>query len=236
MSSIMSTLGVGAAGGGTGATGGAGAAGTGTGATGGTGATAGGAPRITGAAGAQGACRTQGSHAHARDLSGPQATRRRLRVILWALVRVRYSPVAFFCVSKLGRQRRRVQVCAVLSLCRVQVAHLSRGLGASCQCALVSSIMQDDTNINPVPSHANDGTPVKTGPSGLGLGPLTACGHNSAHPHLSPAQLTIARALEDAKGEHGAQPAASHTPAVASASPASVSNSTCSASSSAGLA
>ena len=71
--------------------------------------------------------------------------------------------------------------------------------------------MQDDTNINPVPSHANDGTPVKTGPSGLGLGPLTTCGHNSAHPHLSPAQLTIARALEDAKGEHGAQPAASHT-------------------------
>ena len=88
---------------------------------------------------------------------------------------------------------------------------MSRGLGASCQCALVFISMQDDTNINPVPSHANDGTPVKTGPSGLGLGPLTTCGHNSAHPHLSPAQLTIARALEDAKGEHGAQPAASHT-------------------------
>jgi len=138
-------------------------------------------------------------------------------VTLWALVRVRYSPVASFCVSKLGRQRRRVQVCAVLSLCRVQVAHLSRGLGASWQCAPVVSNMQDDTNINPILSHANDGTPIKIGSSGLGVGPLTACGHNSAQHSLSPAQLTIARALEDAKGEHDAQLAASHRRSVCTA-------------------
>ena len=145
---------------------------------------------------------------YARDLSEPRTTRRRLRVIFWALVRVRYFPVASPCVSKLGRRRRRVQVCAVLSLCRVQVAYSSRVLGASWQCVPVCSVMQDDTI--PDLTCAHGGTPIKIGPSDLGVGPLTACGHNSAHPSLSPAQLTIARALEGAKDHHGAQLAASH--------------------------
>ena len=71
--------------------------------------------------------------------------------------------------------------------------------------------MQDDTIPDLTLTCAHSGTPIKIGPSDLGVGPLTACGHNSAHPSLSPAQLTIARALEGAKDQHGAQLAASHT-------------------------
>ena len=76
-------------------------------------------------------------------------------------------------------------------------------LGAESLCSVAVctciGMIQDGTNIKlPIPP-TQSGTPIRLGSTESGMVPLTACGHNIVPlTACSPAQQTIARALEGA--------------------------------------
>ena len=94
-----------------------------------------------------------------------------------------------------------------LQICEAQaVTDSGCALGAESLCSVAVctciGMIQDGTNIKlPIPL-TKSGTSIRFGSTESGMVPLTACGHNIAPlTACSPAQLTIARALEGAHGD-----------------------------------